>query len=553
MLHTAVVVIHRHPVIDLLPVRERLVVVRVDETQEVPRRPCPLRHRIRLALCGAAAFRAGAVHERRHLRERRLAVRTGFEVFHFRQLQRQLLIRYRYRTADRAVNERDRLAPVTLAVEGPVLHLILHALVADALFTEEGQHPRNGILLVGQAVEDAGIDHLPVARIGFFGNVAALDDLDDIQAVGLRKIIVALVVRRDRHDRACAVAHHDIVGDEDRDLFFRDRVGRGDALDPDARLVLDKLCALEFRLLRAFQTVCFHRVEVRDPVFILIQHRMLRGHDHEGDAVERIAPGRVDLHHVFGTGDREIHECAFGAADPGHFLLLDAVREIEPVEAVKKLVRVFGDPQIPDVLRQLDDVAVADIAFAALGVFVGKDDLAVRAVVDERFRTEYEAVLEQFQEDPLGPLVVIRTRGREFPAPVEGEADAFQLICEVLDILLRNDVRVGVRLDRVVFRRQAEGVIAEREQDVIALHAALSGEHFDARIGLDMADVHAGARRIRELDEAVPLRLFREVDRLEGFRLLPSFLPLLFDRCKIVFHVFPLSHPAKSEYILKKE
>ena len=50
------------------------------------------------------------------------------------------------------------------------------------------------------------------------------------------------------HDRPGAVAHHDIVGDKNRDLFPRDGVYGRQSINPDPGLVLDKLRSLELGL-----------------------------------------------------------------------------------------------------------------------------------------------------------------------------------------------------------------------------------------------------------------------------------------------------------------
>ncbi len=75
------------------------------------------------------------------------------------------------------------------------------------------------------------------------------DDATDRQPELLRERVVALVVGRDRHDRARPVARQDVVGDPDRDPLTVDRIDRvGADRDPgllplgrqplDLRLVL---------------------------------------------------------------------------------------------------------------------------------------------------------------------------------------------------------------------------------------------------------------------------------------------------------------------------
>ena len=51
--------------------------------------------------------------------------------------------------------------------------------------------------------------------------------LPDLEAERLGEVVVALVVRRDRHDRARPVLHQDVVGNEHRNLLPVDGVGNG--------------------------------------------------------------------------------------------------------------------------------------------------------------------------------------------------------------------------------------------------------------------------------------------------------------------------------------
>ena len=135
---------------------------------------------------------------------------------------------------------------------------------------------------------------------------------------------------------------------------------------------------------------------------------MLRRHDHEGDAEEGVRAGGVDFQRLVHAVQREVHESAGGAPDPGDLLLLDALGIVHGLKPFQQLVGILGDAQVPHVLGQLHHVAVAHVALAALAVLVGEDHLAVGAVVDQRLGAEHQAVLEQLQEDPLGPLVVVR-------------------------------------------------------------------------------------------------------------------------------------------------
>ena len=172
--------------------------------------------------------RARHVDELGHLRQRRIA--AAGEVRHLRQLDRQLLERHRHDAARVAVNHRNRRAPVPLARDAPVLQAELHGPLADALLLHPLAHARQR-RLGRQAGELAGIDEPAVVfegAVDLLRRVAQLgirmDDNLDRQLVLRRKLEVALVVRRHRHDRASAVLAQHEVRDPDRNALLRERI-----------------------------------------------------------------------------------------------------------------------------------------------------------------------------------------------------------------------------------------------------------------------------------------------------------------------------------------
>ena len=90
-------------------------------------------------------------------------------------------------------------------------------------------------------------------------------------------------------------------------------------------------------------------------------------------------------------------------------------------------------------------------------------------------------------------------------------------------------------LDRGILGRQAVGIEADREKDIVALQAALAADNLQTGVSLDMADVHTVAGRIREFDQRIELRLAAAVLGAEGAVGIPVILPFLFDRGSIVF------------------
>ncbi len=85
-----------------------------------------------------------------------------------------------------------------------------------------------------------------------------------------------------------------------------------------------------------------------------------------------------------------------------------------------------------------------------------------------------EPALEQLLEDPLGPAVVGRVGRIDLARPVIGEAERLQLGAEAFDVALRRLARVAAVTDGVLFRRQAEGVPADRVQHIAAAHALVT-------------------------------------------------------------------------------
>ncbi len=76
-----------------------------------------------------------------------------------------------------------------------------------------------------EAVEPLAVDGRAVADVGLTVEVVGrLDGPDDVQVVGLGEVPVALVLTRDRHDRAGAVAHEHVVGQVQRDRLLGERV-----------------------------------------------------------------------------------------------------------------------------------------------------------------------------------------------------------------------------------------------------------------------------------------------------------------------------------------
>ena len=292
------------------------------------------------------------------------------------------------------MNDRDWLAPVSLAVECPVLHLVLNTSLADALLLQFLKHTLDGVLLIGISVQEIRVDHLAVACVGFLLDVAALDNLDNVNAKFLCKIIVSLVMCRYCHNSSGTISHHYIVCNVNRDLLAVYRVYALKTLDAYTSFFFYKLGSLELCLLGALFTICLDLIHVCDAVSIFVDQRMLRCDNHKGYTEQGIRSGGINLKCLINSVNCEVHESTCRFTDPVHLLLLDVCRIIYILQALKKLVCILGNAQIPYVLGFLDNITVADIAFASLAVLVGKNDLTGRAVVNQCLITENKSVLK---------------------------------------------------------------------------------------------------------------------------------------------------------------
>ena len=543
VLHAAVVPVHGAPILERLLAGDGVVVLRVAVAQEVPARTGPLGHGVGLALGGGTAAGAGRADPLGMARQRAFAVLARLKVLDLGQAQGQLALGQGHPAALVAIDHGDRLTPVALAAEHPVAQLEVDLLVALAVLLEPGVHLVLGILN-GQAVQEVGVDERAGGHVGegLLVEVAghsALDDLDDGQAELLGKLPVAGVVGGHGHDGAGAVGCQDVVGDKDGDLLAVDGVDALDALDDNAGLFLVQLGALEVRLAGGLLLIGGDGVDVPDKARVdpLFDEGVLRADDHVGRAEQRVRAGGVDRQGV-ARGGVEVDLGAVAAADPVALLGLDAVDVIDVVQVVDQAVCVGRDLQHPLALVLLDNGAAAALTDAVDDLLVGQNDLAAGAVVDGGLLLVGKALLEQLDEDPLRPLVVLGVGGVDLAVPVKGQAQCLELALEAGHILGGDDLGVDVVFQGVVLGRQAEGVPTHGVQDVIAALTLFARDDVQRGVAARMADVQARGGRVRELDQRVEFRLGMVDLGMEGILVLPDLLPFGLNCFKVVFHKF---------------
>ncbi|MDQ0952573.1 hypothetical protein QFZ24_006496 [Streptomyces phaeochromogenes] len=317
----------------------------------------------------------------------------------------------------------------------------------------------------------------------------------------------------------------------------------------------------------------------------LLDQRVLGRQDHVAGAEQGVGAGGEDRDGLAVHG--EVDAGALGAADPVALLQLDGLGPVQRVQVVQQAVRVRGDPHVPLAQLGLEDGEVAALGAAVGGDFlVGQDGAQPGTPVDGRVGGVRQAVLaqdvgaldvgqlaprastgygaltdlelgdqvgdraslvrlvvvpgvEDLQEDPLGPLVVVRVDRRERPAPVVAQAQPAQLDLHVLDVGLGGHPRVRAGLHGVLLGGQAEGVEAQGVQDVVAGHALIPGEYIGGDVAQGVTDVQARTGGVREHvhDELLGLgdqrgvsrQVTLRVGRLVGAVGVPEVLPACLD------------------------
>ena len=225
--NSADVLVNGHPVASPFPVEGSLVEVGAGVSGEVPGGFHEGVHGIRLAPRIAPAFRAcGRV-------ERLVDGQGGAAVFQELDIERkhngQVLLGDRHDTALLTVNDQEWARPSSAAAKCPNRGAGTERSVLQALFLPGTRLSRCGRLAESIPVNSPESTKTPSssnACVRSFGQrdflcLSTFYDYLDRQAVFFRKLEVALVVRRDRHDRACAVGHDNKVRHVNRHLFRR--------------------------------------------------------------------------------------------------------------------------------------------------------------------------------------------------------------------------------------------------------------------------------------------------------------------------------------------
>ncbi len=134
-------------------------------------------------------------------------------------------------------------------------------------------------------------------------------------------------------------------------------------------------------------------------------------------------------------------------------------------------------------------------------------------------------------------FAVIARRGRvHFTVPVVAQPEHLDLTPERVDVPFRGDARMDVRLHRVPFRRQSEGVPSHRMQHMEPAHPLIARDDIGRGVPFRMSDVQPRSRGIGIHVEHEQFGLRRQGFRPERLVVVPVLLPFLFNRAEGVRH-----------------
>ena len=434
------------------------------------------------------------------------------------------------------MHNRNGLAPIALAGEDPVAQLEVNLIAPDSLFRQIFFNTYFGIFH-RQAVQNAGVHHDPGGAIGkgFFLHVSSLYHLDDGQIELFGESPVTGIMRRHGHDGTGAVGNQNIVRDKNRDFLSVYRIDGGNALQAHTGLFFGGIRrALQIGLFRGLFLISADFLQIFNFVGPILQVRMLRRHNHIGNAVQGIRTGGIDGQLVPRRGG-EINFGTMRTSNPVALLCFHALRVIHQIQIIDQTIRISGNLQHPLAFFSLYHITAAALTLAVDDFLVGQYTFAAGAPVYRRFAFIGQALLEKLQENPLGPFIVFGIRGVNLTGPVEAETQALQLRLEVRDILCGDSCRMHMVFDGKILGGQAKSVPSDGIQHIVPLHTALTGHNVNSRVGTGMSYMQPLSRRVGKFNHSKEFRFVGTVYRVKSTGFFPPFLPIGFDSFRFIF------------------
>ena len=163
--------------------------------------------------------------------------------------------------------------------------------------------------------------------------------------------------------------------------------------------------------------------------------------------------------------------------------------------------------------------------------------------------------VEHLNERPLCPTVERGVAGFDFAVPVVAETYLAQLLHVVGDICHRGLFGVLPRLDGILLGGQTIRVEAHRVEHVEALQTLVATVDITGDIAERMPHMQSRPARVGEHIQHIVVRLGAVVADLINTFFFPLRLPLAFNLCKIVVHIFRVNYysvlsPLRESFVL---
>ena len=257
-----------------------------------------------------------------------------------------------------------------------------------------------------------------------------------------------------------------------------------------------------------------------------LRNRMIGGDGDKACAKDRVGARGIDRDRILQRrqrGKAELQPLRF--ADPVFLHQANFFGPlVERAKAAQQFIGKLRDFQEPLVQLALFHQRARTPAAPVDDLFVGQHCLVDRVPVHRRFAAIDQACGIKVEEQRLFVPVIVGIARGEFAAPVEREAQPFELRLHVGDIVSGPAAGVDALFHRGVFRGHAEGVPPHRVQHFVADHPLVAGQHIAHRVIAHMPDVNA-PRRIGKHFQHIAARLGRGIVGAKGLGVVPGFLP----------------------------
>ena len=160
------------------------------------------------------------------------------------------------------------------------------------------------------------------------------------------------------------------------------------------------------------------------------------------------------------------------------------------IQVLEQGFGVLRDPQEPLIqLALFHQCTGSPGTSVGIHLLVGQNGLIHWIPVDRCVLPVGQTAIEQLQEQPLGPAVVIAVAGGLLTVPVDRQAEAIQLRSHLIDVAIGPIAGINVAFDCSIFGGKTEGIPSHRVQHRAATHPLNAGDHIGDDVIAHMAHV----------------------------------------------------------------